>query len=365
MFKKITAIILALSAILCSIPVYAADGAKYIALGDSIASGYALSHPETQSYPALFSNAHQMKYENLAVPGKTSQELLDELKNDTYDLSGASVITVSIGSNDIMKPMINAIAKELGVDPEKEDDINKAILDRIEFIKKYEKLETLKGRVKRIEALFIDNADFYAICDNTSQVMIPQIAAEIRKKNPSAQIIFTNYYNPFKNKILVVPLSDSSQGEYAVGNRIQPYIDRLNKGLAASDDYKFADVYAAFTSSRYVNANIDMREPNVSFDPHPTALGHRAIYLAVNDVYTPEPQFRYGDANGDGMLDASDAAETLQKVLKENYVLGLEKKTADWKKYLDVDASGSLEASDAADIMQKVLKENYIFRAEK
>ncbi|MBQ9519792.1 MAG: hypothetical protein IJR59_07860, partial [Firmicutes bacterium] len=72
-----------------------------------------------------------------------------------------------------------------------------------------------------------------------------------------------------------------------------------------------------------------------------------------------------GDANGDGSVDASDAADTLQKVLKESFKLGIESKTDNWLKYVDVDGTGNLEASDAADIMQKVLKDSFKFVVER
>ncbi|MBQ8941834.1 MAG: hypothetical protein IJ062_08350 [Firmicutes bacterium] len=365
MLKRVFAAVVSAAMILCSINVFAADEkVQYIALGDSIAAGYGLKYPDTQSYPALLANANKLTYVNYGVNGLTTTQLIDAIESGQYDISGADVITVSIGSNDLMRPMINTFAAEIGVNPNSEN-FDKDVIDRIEYLKQNESASQLKARLDRLEAKLVNNPELLAICDNTSQVMIPKVAETIRAKNPKCQLIFTNYYNPYKNKILVVPMSGSAQGEYPIGARVQTYIDRLNGGLAESDDYKIADVYGNFTTARYINANVDMRTAGVSFDPHPTALGHRAIYLAVADVYDPLPEFMYGDANGDGQLDASDAAETMQKVLTENYKLGLEKKTSDWKKYVDVDANGFVDASDAADILQKVLQDKYRFVVEK
>ena len=365
MLKRFLAAVMAVTMVLGGMNVFAADeNVRYIALGDSIAAGYGLKYPDTQSYPALFANANKLTYANYGVNGLTTTQLIDAIDNGTYDISGADIITVSIGSNDLMRPIINTFAAEIGINPNSESFDQDAI-DRIEYLKKNESASQLKARLDRLEAKLVDNPEFLAICDNTSQVMIPKVAEAIRAKNPKCQLIFTNFYNPYKNKILVVPMSGSAQGEYPIGVRVQTYIDRLNSGLAESEDYKIADVYGNFTSSRYVNANVDMRTAGVSFDPHPTALGHRAIYLAAADVYEPLPEFMYGDANGDGQLDASDAAETMQKVLTENYVLGIERKTNNWKKYVDVDANGSVDASDAADIMQKVLQDKYRFVVER
>ena len=368
MLKKLIAAFIAAATIFNAISIVAAETVKYdyAALGDSIAAGYGLDAPERQAYPALFANTNGLTYKNYGVNGKTSEQLLEELKNGDYDLSAAKVITVSIGSNDIMQPMIKTLAAGLGVDPDSAE-LDKAIVDRINYLKQYESTSALKKRLKNMEASVIDNAEFYAICENTAKNNIPLIAGEIRKQNANAQIIFTNFYNPFKNKSLVVSMGDSSTASYAVGDVVQPYIDRLNNNLAKSDDYKFADVYGAFTTSNYVNVQIDMRKSDVSFDPHPNAKGHRAIYLAVSEVFEPiqNEEFLYGDANGDGQVDASDALDTLQKVLKESYVLGIENKTDNWEKYIDVDGSGNIEASDAADIMQKVLKESFLFAVER
>ena len=366
MFKKLTAAFVTAVMLISTVTVMA-DTKKYdyIALGDSIAAGYGLSDPTVRAYPALFANTNGLSMVNYGVNGKTSQQLLDEIKNGEYDLSGAKVITVSIGSNDIMKPMIKTLAKSLGVDPDSET-LDEDIVSRIEYLKTHESVSALKRRVNNMEAAITNNEEYFNICDNVSKNNLPLIAQEIKKQNKDAQIIITNFYNPFKNKSLVVPMGNSSTAEYAVGEVIQPYIDRLNNGIAQSEDYKVADVYKNFTKSSYVNAQIDLRKSDVSFDPHPNEMGHRAIFLAVNEVFEPlTEEFLFGDANGDGQLDASDAADTMQKVLKESYVLGIEKKTDDWKKYLDVDLSGSVDASDAVDIMQKVLKDSYMFKAEK
>ncbi|GEM_PF-6760927 len=368
MLKKVMAFIVMAAMILNAFNVFAANEEKYdyIALGDSITAGYGLARPEVQSYPSLFANAHGISVKNYGVNGKTSEQLLEELKNGAYDLSGAKLVTVSIGSNDIMRPMIVTLAGGLGVDPNSEN-LDKAIEERVEYLKTHESLVALKKRLDRMEASIINNSRFYALCDTAVKTNIPLIVEEIKKQNSDAQIIVTNFYNPFKNTSLVVPTGNSN-AEYAVGNVIQPYIDRLNSGLVANEDYKIADVYSEFTSSSLVNVQIDFRESDVTFDPHPNAKGHRSIYIAVNKVFEPfeaEEDFVYGDANADGQLDASDAADTLQKVLLESFVPVLETKTENWQKYLDVDLSGGVDATDASFIMQKVLKEDFVFPAEK
>lgn len=71
-----------------------------------------------------------------------------------------------------------------------------------------------------------------------------------------------------------------------------------------------------------------------------------------------------GDADNDSILTANDAAALLQKVLDFSYILPVENKHADYRKYIDTDNSGALTSNDSANIMQKVLKSNYKMPAE-
>ena len=67
--------------------------------------------------------------------------------------------------------------------------------------------------------------------------------------------------------------------------------------------------------------------------------------------------FIIGDADFDGKLTASDAAEILQKVLDEKHIMPIEYNIEDYAKLLDVDNDAQLTASDASLIMQKILNE--------
>lgn len=74
--------------------------------------------------------------------------------------------------------------------------------------------------------------------------------------------------------------------------------------------------------------------------------------------------FVFGDADGNGMIDAYDSAEILQKVLDNSHELPLQAKTDDWLKYIDVDMDKSLTGADAACVLQKVLNSTYQFSAK-
>ena len=78
----------------------------------------------------------------------------------------------------------------------------------------------------------------------------------------------------------------------------------------------------------------------------------------------PNAENLFGDADVDGMITASDAAELMQKVLDGSHKMPLEKKTKYFMEYVDVDGDTVLTASDSAIVMQKVLGENVLMPAE-
>ena len=86
---------------------------------------------------------------------------------------------------------------------------------------------------------------------------------------------------------------------------------------------------------------------------------------AVFSLPETEEKFVYGDADGDGILAASDAAMVMQKVLVNTYKLPLEYKTDNYMEFIDVDKDGFITASDAAYILQKVLVSSFEFPAAK
>lgn len=103
---------LALCLGLLPVTALAADDPVYLALGDSITTGYAPldeGEEESQTVGDPFANqvAEKLRYElvNKAANGETSTSLLGRLQsgsNDYIDVSGADLITITIGDNDLM-----------------------------------------------------------------------------------------------------------------------------------------------------------------------------------------------------------------------------------------------------------------------
>lgn len=105
--KKLIAIILSFALILCSFSISAfAEDEKpfYLVLGDSIAYGSGISNSKEACYGKIVADTNEYDYANHSVPGHTTANLINRLKNETViaDLKKADIISISIGGNDFL-----------------------------------------------------------------------------------------------------------------------------------------------------------------------------------------------------------------------------------------------------------------------
>ena len=295
MSKKFISLILAVVLVFAAVPASADDlGYEYIALGDSIAYGYGLANPKTAAYPAQFATKNSLTYVNYGVSGMTADELLAALQNKEYDVSGADVITISIGSNNLLQLLIGAIADEFGIDTTMTNDVPQAISNYAKALIDAGYTDILAGHYKSLKVELQNNREIYAECDRVKNELLPGIAKEIRKVNPDAQLIFTNIYNPYKGMSMTVPLNPEKTATATedIGVLFQPYVNRVNSGFESTDDYTVCDIATVFSGrTDYVNADLDLRNMDTfTYDPHPTYRGHVAIANALSAVYeAPEP----------------------------------------------------------------------------
>src|SRR5699024_1555973 len=95
--------------------VLAAEDAKtYLALGDSITTGYAPGGAKVAK-PFADQVAAQYGYTlvNQAEDGETTASLLQKLEAQEIDLSGAALVTISIGGNDLIEVLYEALEAAL------------------------------------------------------------------------------------------------------------------------------------------------------------------------------------------------------------------------------------------------------------
>ncbi len=233
-------------------------------LGDSIASGYGLpDYTSGNNYSAPLSwgnllGEESTRYENFALDGRTSEELLATLAQPTdalkKSLESADCVVVSIGGNDFLGRMMKAVKYAALTDTE----MISALLNG-EF--RAEMLGELTDRLLKAVMSEMRNVDLDKTVSN-----IRGVTEKISQLSPDAQIVLLTIYDPFSEHILLSGISDTAEG----------VLSELNGKIAAladdSPNIKIADVHAAFAdnASRFTNIN--------RLDIHPSAAGHERIY---------------------------------------------------------------------------------------
>ena len=235
----------------------------FTGLGDSIA--YGMSATPGFGYVDLFyNNAISMKgnesltLANLGVPGYTSSQLLAQLQSDPTtiaDLSKAQVVTVSVGGNNILAPVIATLAVAFQLDPTSPT----FPVDLATALAQPGAQDIITAALPEIQTNIATGATQFA-------TDWPQIVATIKTLAPQATIYVTTVYNPISPQD---PL-------YAV---FDPAILAINSAIKTPGaGYLVADVYTAFNDYQGSEPLVNFNWYTGNLDPHPTTAGHELIY---------------------------------------------------------------------------------------
>ncbi len=239
-------------------------------LGDSIASGYGLpDYTSGNNYSAPLSwgnllGEESSRYENFALDGRTSDELLATLEQPTdalkNSLDSADCVVVSIGGNDFLGRMMYAVKYAALTDTK----MISALLNG-EF--RTEMLGELTDRLLKAVVAEMKNADLDKTVSN-----IREVTEKIGQLNPDARIVLLTIYDPFSEHILLSGISD------AVESVLSELNGKISEIADSSPKVKIADVHAAFAgnASRFTNIN--------RLDVHPSEAGHERIYELLCDI---------------------------------------------------------------------------------
>ncbi|WP_197735965.1 SGNH/GDSL hydrolase family protein [Arabiibacter massiliensis] len=315
---------------------------KYVVFGDSIAAGYALqeydnSDPLYDQMPtpsdafATLVGAHladaygPAATDNLAASGWTSQQLLDALSAGAYDaaLADATLVSVTIGSNDLLGRFIEIIAEALaGIDDlsaeevqalaaEAEADPSALEADPGEDGLARKRPSPVRDLVEKIAAAIAQineaieaDPQLLAACETFAQVNQPSILAELHARAPHAQVCWTTLYNPFYGQVLdlraLFPNLAGLVGDDVVlsidlsgaGAR---YIELMNEAFDKNTEGCTAvDLYEPFNNPGLTNVQIGRAEDGsivFGVDSHPNHDGHaliaRLMNAAIDATYRP------------------------------------------------------------------------------
>lgn len=225
-----------------------------------VAEGLGLSRDQTANYgmPALMSGD---LLELVRTGSCQSASINFSLPDLRQELKHAQVITVEIGANDVLVPIMYGIASAMGgpqvfeaLLPMLEGDFRQ--MDASSFAALRENLDSLNITAQQRKALLqLLSSGIAELCSQSRTSTLANIEAtvqELQALNPNAQIILLGYYNP-------VPL---------LPTLINPFVDHfrtLNRALQELAD-RYGVTYVSTTCTAVAN------------DAHPTACGHK--YLA-------------------------------------------------------------------------------------
>lgn len=306
--SSIIAFIMLFLSFIAAVPVYAdtvnVTPPKYVALGDSISFG--MSATNNMGYTAMFSNHLKslqpytnLDFVNKSLPGYTTTELLQQIMNPSVqaELSNANIITISIGGNNLLTPLIGTIAAAFQLDPNSQTFIAELTA----------KIAGNPNDAALILGKLQDPTDPLAQMLNAGlqngvakfAAELPAIISTIRTLSPNSKIYFNTLYNP-------LPASDPLYSQY------NALIGSINSGILAGSTaliYNVVDVAAIFSNytgplppvnfnlaKAIAAAGIYAQNPGTPqgqaalssiptfLDPHPNDIGHQLIYRALVPV---------------------------------------------------------------------------------
>ena len=196
---------------------------NYTALGDSITLGTGLENIDTEAYPSLLTNTFNIESTNYGIDGMNSSWLLYNIKHGDYvdSIKDADLITISVGSNDILWIFYQIIADAFNVD--------------------------------------INN------CDN----LIQSISENF--------VIVIEYYNPYHN--IVLPFFNTNSISF--NKYLDSYVDELNNFLYENNNLGYDIAYIKDDFYKSDSTNVHISPFNFSLDPHPNKNGHHIIYEKI------------------------------------------------------------------------------------
>ena len=291
MRKRILSTLLALCLALSLLPAsaLAAGGEQksYVALGDSITTGYGLD--EAQSFAEQIAEQEGYTLTNLAKDGATSSMLLTSLSDSEVSsaIASADLITITIGGNDLMNALYAYLAEEYNNKQNSDtsitaEDVKESLAgEEGAAVNQITMLGFAISNISNFQSSSIANSSYNALGYN-----FVEIIETIREINQNAQLIVVNQYNPYSHLTAGISGLDLSSVISAFDSAVQA----LNVGISSGEaiaGYTVADVYTKFkeAESNPCNASVS---PSINLDFHPNATGHGLIADTISALLTDE-----------------------------------------------------------------------------
>lgn len=312
----------------------------YLALGDSISTGYGLLVPDTEGFVNLL--AYKLGYnqvQNAAINGNTAEGILEQLKSGELDdaVKSADLITITVGGNDLMHPLYEKIAAaynatyKLSTEPALEGS------QLTEFVKSAPSMVTILNLMnstkfvlqgpeadgfadlsaETVENVFGDDVHGYIDSAYFEEHLkqfgenLNSVLKDLRKKNTKAVIVVSSQYNPYvffteENAApadAVIMNQSIGEGALILNKTIKSVIREIN----SSKIYMAEEIHTAFDTSEINLCNAAVAGSRVELDFHPNAEGHAVIADIMAELIT----------EGTPVIKDPEYRDELKKELKE------------------------------------------------
>lgn len=259
--------------------VLAAESCNYLALGDSITEGNQSYVSQVGDY--LRKQNGTCTVANLGISGCKSTDLADALTNSsnpyytyvTNYVKNADVITLDIGSNDILITAYEIVADCFGCEMEELNSVLAAWSNKLQssnwFVKiiAYYQAQSIARAIKRE----LNNGTRMEEAVEEFKTSYDKIIKCLQQKAPNADIYIGNLYNPYHGAPSMY-LGSSEVINFETFT--EKYVSLLNRYISQnSGSYQIVDLYNVITSDAYLIGDFSVYD----YNPHPNEAGHKAI----------------------------------------------------------------------------------------
>lgn len=266
-----------------------ADSLTYLALGDSISTGYGLKNARKECFAYLLADELGYNLINRSVNGNTTGGLMLQLTDKSIQkyITNASMITITIGGNDMMALFYSALADAFST--MSSDAMTLSVSDiaaimsnpsdtRMTMLMMCVQLVLLGNPAAGMPS-FMESDTFKAGLDAYAAAL-KNIVSTIHTLNPNAQVFVATQYNPFAGFTGMYAALSSG---FDAGIRM---LNETIKAHAETGNYQVTDVYHAFSGSQDYLYNATM-DP-LYLDIHPNAAGHKVIQETFLQTIAPQ-----------------------------------------------------------------------------
>lgn len=279
-WKRVSALAAAVCFMLCmtSAGVYAQENTwqTYVALGDSIASGYGLGEGES-SFPALTASACALTLDNQAKAGATSADLLADLAGGSLNVADADVISVTVGGNDLMGALYSYLAINAFGGTMTAAEVQQALTEGNVMV--------LAAAVNALGG-FSASTEAQTALENYG-INLAGIITAIRGVNQKAAVVVVNQYNPYAYMAGNAAAADAGalSEAFDAGVRALNAVTAQVVGQSGAAGCFVADAYSAIAGATANPCNAYFNNfMDINLDFHPNAHGHELIAASVTSV---------------------------------------------------------------------------------